>query len=1063
MASRKGGFSGGLNPFGSGSLGGLGQYDIGANLADLEVYKTEVAWGNGLATNAEYVAALTKAVNATNAGTHQREAAQNKLDDAVYRIDRSNAETAGLDQLIAFDTSAMAKMKPDNLRYQQVKNSLDSEMAQRRSRDYGKLVTDYNAGKTSTESLLAWVKTTVGTLAADAPDLQSWTSVQTDLSDRLVTEKDSKVYQDYQQGRMKPPEFVAYLTSRRDSYQPASPQYADWSRKLEDANKQIKDADQAKKDSAFFNRYDEGKVSDITYQAYLRTRIAGMQPDDPQKAEWQHRLTQATFSLAEDKLRFAVQMSKTVGAANTNTARLVSFYQAYRRTLNPGSAEWRTITRNLDALHAGGGVTSGSGGSGGGSGGSSGGRKGAKSSKYGTPGNALLGGPPLVAAGKAISPKYTLTNILGLFVINPTGKKKDVAAAKKYLDLNTQSLHNAMQTQDAVWLFHDPRRPGATVAELDPQGNPTGRRVPGSAYLPVTSEAMANLLTVTSGNFMALAHAALVKGDSGQYAYNLKRAGELLDNARTVDAQYRAQNWESWYKATSTAVDNATKAGDYGTAVRLSLDLAARLAAEQQNPYLDDTRRTRLDELGTKLANNPLMPTVNPDGSMMEGAVNLSALSNGEVVLNPGWHHVLSQDSAGRPTWGPVYDSKQDGSWDATHVTVHTTLGNQIVTGEVTKTNAAVNPLVYIKTADGWITIPSPQGATEIHYADEHGRLVRAYSLDGQTWISPAPGMPAPTIELNAQLTQVQNPDGSLIYVDATTGETVFTQSGGGWKPEAAYFSANPTAVSWYGQSAWEQQKIVEPAYDRMPGSEYRRLDPNNMDVGGVGQHMTLADTSPSGVVNFVDPSFRVVSDYQESASQARINARFPAPSSGDMSEAASQARNAGFGPSFTLPADTPVRYAPNAAYATLPGSEYRLAPGQTPNISPPSLLPGLTHPAGSGALGSETRTMVAPVTPPALKPSGALGSEARAMVAPAKPVLPPLPKIAAQKAPTSAAAVAAAKASAALTAKQKAAAAATANARAKAAVAAAIAKAKPKPPPAVPKDTLYRPPPGGV
>ena len=79
----------------AGSLGGFSQYDIGSNLAELELYKTEVAWGNGTATDAEYIDALTKARDATSTGTKDRETAQNRLDDAVYRIDRQKAQQAG--------------------------------------------------------------------------------------------------------------------------------------------------------------------------------------------------------------------------------------------------------------------------------------------------------------------------------------------------------------------------------------------------------------------------------------------------------------------------------------------------------------------------------------------------------------------------------------------------------------------------------------------------------------------------------------------------------------------------------------------------------------------------------------------------------------------------------------------------------------------------------------------------------------------------------------------------------------------------------------------------------
>ena len=140
MPARRGGFGGGLNPFGGGQLGSLAQYDIGKDLADLAVYQTEVAWGNGQATDAEYVDALRRAAAAADPNTQGYYSAQNKVDDAVYRIGRSVAEGQGLDALIAFDQAALATMSPDNLRYRDILDSVQSEMAQRRSRDYGELV-----------------------------------------------------------------------------------------------------------------------------------------------------------------------------------------------------------------------------------------------------------------------------------------------------------------------------------------------------------------------------------------------------------------------------------------------------------------------------------------------------------------------------------------------------------------------------------------------------------------------------------------------------------------------------------------------------------------------------------------------------------------------------------------------------------------------------------------------------------------------------------------------------------------------------------------------------------
>ena len=73
--ARSGGFGGGLAPLGGGTFGGLGKYEIGADLADLEVYRVEVLWGNGEASDEQYLDALRKAIAATDPETQRRESA----------------------------------------------------------------------------------------------------------------------------------------------------------------------------------------------------------------------------------------------------------------------------------------------------------------------------------------------------------------------------------------------------------------------------------------------------------------------------------------------------------------------------------------------------------------------------------------------------------------------------------------------------------------------------------------------------------------------------------------------------------------------------------------------------------------------------------------------------------------------------------------------------------------------------------------------------------------------------------------------------------------------------
>ncbi len=1013
--ARKGSFGVGLNPFGTGSFGGLSQYDIGGSadvtakaLADLSVYQTEVAWGNGQATDAEYLAALQRAAAASEAGTRDAISDANKVADAQYRIGRSQAEARGLDALIAFDQQAISGMSPDSLRYRDVLDSLQAELAQRRSRDYGSLVNAYNDGRLSTESLLGWVEATLSRLTPDDPDFTNWSNVRGDLGERITGEKDSAVYQDYQRGRITSTVFLAYITARRDSYDPVSPQWDEWSNKVEDATVQIKETNQARADSAFFNLYQEGKKSDASYMLYLSRRIAGMAADDPQRGEWQHRLNQASFSLAEDKLRKDLGRAENAIAIGSKPSRaqlarieagqvrLKDFYTAYRATLNPGSAEYRSLSATIDSLAR---SLAAPAPKAGGTGGTAG---------TGNAGAAVGKGPALTfAGGKLISPKYTLGNVLGLMTINPNAGKKDIAVATKFLGANKSALENAEQRGDYVWLFQDPRTPGSLVAALNPDGSPvtddTVRRfgalpgvyrdksgtwvTRGSAYLPVQSEALSNLKTVEAANFMAAAEVALAKGKYGDFASLTRRAGEALNSARLVDSQARAQNWDDVYKATVTAVDKLTQAGDYGLALEMSTALAIQLDEEGRNPFLDQTRRDRLEEIGQKLADNPIVPK---DG--IEGAVSLNAVARGFGGLNPGWHHVLKSNDKGQPDWGPVFDAKQDGSWEKradgslAHVEVLTSLGDRIVRGEAAVGKSPLDPTIRVKTPSGWKDIVADSQVQMLHFVDENGQVQRAYSLDGQTWIRPASGALAPMIEFNADLgLRLVTVGGVSSYEDAE-GETVMTENAdGGWDEAPAWFKANPGARAWYGQAAWEANKGKVEALsaadkDVLSGPAKQlvaRFLASRFNVGGPGQSMTLATTSPSGVVNLTPAGWRpaptqaMVDADRRRLGSVRTQVEPTVPSSGleggrgvpggrpvyvrppdaetRYSVLAEQAYQR------QLPADTPPRY--EGSPTSRSGVTY-----QPPRFAPSSALPGLTPPPA----------YVPPAyVPPALRPSG--------------------------------------------------------------------------------------------
>ena len=261
---------------------------------------------------------------------------------------------------------------------------------------------------------------------------------------------------------------------------------------------------------------------------------------------------------------------------------------------------------------------------------------------------------------------------------------------------------------------------------------------------------------------------------------------------------------------------------------------------------IDETRRNQLQSISDKLGENPLLPQIDPiTGDRIGGAIDLQNSSldrNGNftsVAVLPGWHMVLDKtDAKGVANWGLVHDDLGDqAAWDANHVTVHTTYGGQVVTGEVTLRTAPTPLTVTGNIPDG--AIRSDVNPLYITYTDEHGQTVRAYSIDGRTWIRSTTGA-APVIQLGVDLTKGTDDKGNAIYTDPS-GNAVFTQGAdGGWSRNQDYFSQNPGTVSWYG---------LENA-DPLPGMAGR----GGGGVGAPGQQMQVVTMSDTGELNLTPP-----------------------------------------------------------------------------------------------------------------------------------------------------------------------------------------------------------------
>jgi hypothetical protein len=653
-----------------------------------------------------------------------------------------------------------------------------------------------------------------------------------------VSEKDAQVYQDYQERKMSPADFLAYLAGRRDAFDPSSPKWAEADRRLRDAEESVKNTALAARDQDVFNRYGAGKLSDNTYLVYIKKRIDAMAPDDPTRPEWQHKLTQMAHSLAEDKLRHDVATATTAAGEATARKNLSDFYKAYKMTLNPGSAEYRATEERILALKPAL-VSTGGGGGGGG------------------------GGPNAVLVPKG-TPKIILSTAsfdAALAMLSPDAStpKKVQAATAAMLRTNLDSANTALSNRDKVWLYTDPRYPGQTVTRRNPDGttwrDPVTRKsekVLGSSYRAVSSDEVAEMQMATYHYQTGLAVVAAAKGDTKAYGTALWHARNALDAARTTQAHAVLRNIEPQLKAIDAGVEVATKLNDPATVLNLLRMKGDVIRAAIEDAHLDLAQVERLEKAGLKIEDNILLPVwqtnidgtpyLGPDGRRVQigGAVDVAnsprnadgTLIAGMAVLNPGYHFVLDR----KGPWETVEEAKEGyepGMWGLDHIQVQTGAFGRVVTGEVQVGTAPTQPKIAFTDTKGVShTAEYGGGASYFSFIDGDGNRVHGYSIDGgATWVQATGGIP-PVLQVNVPLTPTTDKDGNVTYTDPD-GNVLFKfdAATGGW-------STNVPAAGRGGQISWFGQAAAESGGDISLG------------VGAPGQRFRIvtAEAGPNGL-----------------------------------------------------------------------------------------------------------------------------------------------------------------------------------------------------------------------
>jgi hypothetical protein len=214
--------------------------------------------------------------------------------------------------------------------------------------------------------------------------------------------------------------------------------------------------------------------------------------------------------------------------------------------------------------------------------------------------------------------------------------------------------------------------------------------------------------------------------------------------------------------------------------------------------------------------------------------------ATGQMI--PGTHFVLKTDAKGQADWGYQWEDpailKDARTWEQRHIRVVTGWSGQRVVGEVEIQNAPAIGL-RITTTDGTQKILKDYGRFVGYapYVDGYGNTVRAYSVDGVTWVL-ATGGTYPMLELNGAVEWDENANGSVQITQ--DGNVLFTSPDGksGWVNGDGFESSGAASgLAWFGQANLEKYGVSREG------------------VGAVGEQFRIAREvyTPDGrALNFV-------------------------------------------------------------------------------------------------------------------------------------------------------------------------------------------------------------------
>ena len=337
-------------------------------------------WQAGRVTDQRYLEAFQEYANKVT-NPEDREAARLQLEATKYTLARNrivtnvNRGTASIGDLLAFDQQALnAGVVPGSDEYRSRLGRLQETQRAVFSDQESDRQQKWQEGKLTTAQLLRWYEDNLNSpLASGNADLIERIEGQVEsLQLRLTDERDAKMVEDFNNGKLGANAFLAYAREARGRYATNTPQYRDWDQRIQDATRRTTE------DNLLY-RYDltteyadlkqfvqtnrkppwaGGSVGEDTrwvmdengnWKPVTTKTYTPYTPSQDQIAAWAE--IRAQVKEANNQMRYIEKQVGTVPGGWANTGQLLNYYKGIQREYMAGSTEWYSIQERIDTIH----------------------------------------------------------------------------------------------------------------------------------------------------------------------------------------------------------------------------------------------------------------------------------------------------------------------------------------------------------------------------------------------------------------------------------------------------------------------------------------------------------------------------------------------------------------------------------------------------------------------------------------------------------------------------------------------------------------------------------------